>query len=115
MRYALAVVALLSAACGSSPPVAPTPPPPVIPVCQANNTASVSFGNRSAATTHDIFWDGLRVATVTPGQTSSPITVAAGAAHTLQFRITNTSTLACSTSSPIPAQCSTPVYTCAFP
>ena len=54
--------------------------------CQVNNTASVTFGNRSGVATQDILWDGFKVATLTPGQTSSPVVSAAGVAHTLVFR-----------------------------
>lgn len=114
MKRILSVFGVLTmcVACGSD---TPTTPAPVIPACQSNNTASVTFGNRSAATTQDVVWDGNRTATITPGQNSTPITVAAGVAHNLQFRITNTTLAACAASSPIPVQCSTPVYTCAFP
>lgn len=115
LRRAFLILALMSAACGGNSTPVPTTPTPVIPACQANNTASVSFGNRSANTTQDIFWDGLRVATITPGQNSNPITAAAGVAHNMQFRITNTTLLACAVSAPIPVQCDTPLYTCAFP
>jgi hypothetical protein len=111
----LLVVALLASACGSQPVQPTPPPPPPVPACQANNTADVSFGNRSASTTQDIFWDGLRVATITPGTNSAARTVAAGVAHRLEVRITNTTLPACSASSPIPAVCATPIYTCAFP
>lgn len=112
------MVCLLVSACGSDQaPVAPTPTPPpvVIPVCQSNNTSSVSFGNRATATTQDVVWDGSKVFTLAPGQTSTTLTAAAGVAHNLQFRITNTTLAACATSSPIPIQCGFPVYTCAFP
>lgn len=83
--------------------------------CETNNTASVSFSNRSAATPQYIVWDGNRVATLTPGQTSDPITVAASVAHTLQFMNANTGTGACSISYPIPSQCATALYWCAYP
>jgi len=118
-RAGFVLVCLFVAACGSDSPVAPTapapPPPPVIPACQSTHTASVTFGNRSQGTTQDIFWDGLKVATITPGSNSAPITVAAGVAHNLQTRITNTTLLACAVSAPVPAECSNPLYTCAFP
>lgn len=118
MRRLIVLVALFAVGCGSSPaPVAPTPVPivPSIPACQSNNTSVVSFGNRSAATTQDVVWDGSKVSTISPGQTSVGITAAAGVAHNLQFRVTNTTLAACATSTPIPIQCGSPVYTCAFP
>ena len=48
--------------------------------CRVNNTAKVSFSNRSAATTQDVVWDGSRVFTLTPGQTSDAL---AGRAHAM--------------------------------
>jgi hypothetical protein len=101
-------------ACGSkSNPVAPTPPP--VPACQTNNTALVSFGNRSRATTHTVLWDGLTIATLAPGEDSARITTAAGVAHRLETRIANTTLLACNPSTPILTQCADTLYTCAFP
>jgi hypothetical protein len=41
--------------------------------------------------------------------------VAAGVAHTLVTRISNTNSNACAPSSPVPVICGTPIYTCAFP
>jgi hypothetical protein len=109
----LLLVALCCSACGSEAmPVAPTPPP--VAACQANNTASAMFGNRSTDTTMDVFWDGNRIGILSPGQNSPATTVAAGVAHRLEFRITNTAFLACTASSPIPATCGTPLYTCTF-
>ncbi len=116
LKYSLLVCCLaVCNACGSDS-VATTPTPvPVVPACQTNNTASVSFGNTSRATTQDIPWDNLKVFTLAPGQTSGQLTAAAGVAHILRVQITNTTTLACTVSNPIPARCETPVYTCAFP
>jgi hypothetical protein len=86
-----------------------------VPACQSNNTADAVFGNRSATTTQDIIWDGVKIFTITPGQNSATRTVAAGVAHRLETRITNTNTPACAVSMPIPATCALPLYTCAFP
>lgn len=80
--------------------------------CQVNNTATVTIGNRSASASHDVIWDGIGLGTLGPGQNSNPIVAAAGVPHTLSARIANTSRLACATSTPILAQCSTPVITC---
>jgi hypothetical protein len=111
-RAASLVLFCLVAACGENN-AAPTP---TVPSCQANNTASVRFGNVTAATTLDIYWDGLKVATLAAGQTSAPVVVSAAVAHRLDFVITNTTRLACVTSNPIPSQCATGVYnSCAYP
>lgn len=109
------LVCLAGCGGGNSVSTPTTTAAPVTPACQTNNTASVQFGNRSANTTQDIFWDNLKITTLTPNQTSAPLTSAAGVAHRLDFRITNTSLFACQTSNPIPDRCGTPVYTCSFP
>lgn len=87
-----------------------------IPACRTNNTASVSFGNRSATTAHDVYWDGFRLFTLTPGQTSDPITVAAGVTHRLQPMIANTDdfdAIACNGSNHVLSQCERRTITCA--
>lgn len=102
-------------ACGGNN-TTPTPVTPAVPACQANNTSNVSFGNRSASTTQDIVWDGLKLGTLAPGQSGLQLTASAGVAHRLEFRITNTTNgQACATSNPIPIQCATPIYTCMYP
>ncbi len=91
-RLSFVVAVVIISACAGDP-VAPTPPPvapPVIPACQANNTADVSFGNESAVLSHRIFWDGRDVAVVAPGEVSSSMTVTAGVAHRLEPRIIRT-------------------------
>lgn len=109
----LVVTTFLAAGCGgTSAPTAPVVP--VVPACQANNTASVAFGNRSANFTYTVSWDGLTAATLAPGATSTAFDTAAGVAHQLIFRYANTNVLACATSNPIPTTCGTPVYTCSF-
>lgn len=75
------------------------------PACQRNNTAMIQFGNRSATASHDIIWDGALIFTLKPGETSSFITTAAGVPHTLRFRVSGTSRLACNDSSPVLTQC----------
>jgi hypothetical protein len=65
-----------------------------IAVCQANNTATVTFENRSFSTTLDVIWDGAKINTLSPGFVSSPLTVAAGS-HTLRFQVTNTAIVPC--------------------
>lgn len=114
----LICLALFCSACGSSPspsPVAPAPVPPTVADCQAHNTAAAKFGNRSTSnTTMDVFWDGSKIFTLTPGQDSEAFNVAAGVAHRMEFRVTNSTLLACNVSNPIPAQCAFPLYTCSF-
>lgn len=107
MRLLLIVMALTSAS------LPPPPPPP--PACKSHNTGSVSFQNRTDKTTHDVFWNGAQVATLAPGQTSSPITAAAGVAHDLKFFITNSRTLACGPVTPILVQCGEEILYCAYP
>ena len=83
--------------------------------CELNNTALVRFENRSAGTSYDIVWNGIRFATgLTPGQSTDRMTVAAGVAHTLRFQIANSSALACNQASPVLAQCSNQIYWCTF-
>ncbi|MCA1559471.1 MAG: carboxypeptidase-like regulatory domain-containing protein [Acidobacteria bacterium] len=87
-----------------------------IPACRTNNTASVSFGNRSATTAHDVYWDGFLLFTLTPGQTSDPITVAALLQHTLQPMIANSDdfdAIACNRSTHILSPCERSTITCA--
>lgn len=86
-----------------------------IPSCQTNNTATVSFGNRSAIA-QDVYWDSFLLFTLTPGQTSDPITLAAGVAHTLQFWIANSTdfdAIACNRSSETLLPCERRTVTCA--
>jgi hypothetical protein len=83
--------------------------------CERNNTATVQFENRSASnTTYDVVWDGSKLTTLAPGTKSSTYTVSAGTTHTLAFKITNTSRMACSQSSPNLAQCQTYLYWCTY-
>lgn len=110
----VACFALVTAGCGSSDP-APAAPTPTIPSCQANNTASVTFENRSNSNrTYDVVWDGSRIMTLAPTQKSNSITVAASVNHTLAFMITNTNTSACTPSTPTLAQCSSMNYWCTY-
>jgi hypothetical protein len=108
---ALALFALalpFVAACGSTPVI----PTPIVEACRTNNTASVRFENRSTNTTMDVVWDGSKLTTVAAGQTSDSYTVAAGITHTLLFRVTNSSTWACTPSTPTLVQCGSARYWC---
>lgn len=113
----IVLLCLLCAACSGSDPVAPTPPPPPPPVpsCQANHTADVSFSNVGSKTV-DVILDGGVLGTLNPGQMGLARTVAAGVAHNVRFRITNTAIFACDINfNPIPVECSTQVYSsCSF-
>ena len=81
--------------------------------CEANQTASVRFTNLSStSSTHDVIWDGSKIATVIPGDTTEYFTVTANIEHTLQFKFTNSSDPACNESKPIIAQCSFQTYWC---
>ena len=106
------VLAVLGTACGGDDksPAAPTPPP--APACQTNNTATVTFENRFTSGTIDVIWDGGKTLTLSAGQKSQPMTVAAGVAHTLGFQWTNTSAWACTPGSPVLTQCGSQNYYC---
>src|SRR5437870_12256333 len=113
MRRVLLIVVMGTwvGACARSH-AAPTPPP--TPTCQTNNTATVHFDNRSTSnTTYDVIWDGSRRTSVGAGSSTQTYTEAAGT-HTLTFKLTNTTLLACTTSPPVLAQCSSGVYWCTF-
>lgn len=115
MRRLVLMGALFLAGCGGkSTPTAPAAPP--IPACQANNTATVRFENRSNINAaYDIIWDGSTILTLPAGQISNPYTVAASVQHRLTFTYTNTGgRLACATSTPTLAQCSNMTYWCAY-
>jgi hypothetical protein len=112
LLVAAVTVAFTAGACTQNS-TSPTPPPPAAPSCQTNNTASIRFENRSNTnTTYDVVWDGSKLTTVAPGSISSSYPIAAGVQHTLQFKITNTNTPACSTSTPTLAQCESSTYWC---
>jgi hypothetical protein len=109
-RLTALLLALLASACGgdSPSPTAPTPPP----ACQANNTGTLILGNRSQRT-YTVSLNGATIATLGPGQDTSPQTLAAGVAHAVRFIYSNTTLLACTPSAPILAQCMTTTHTCA--
>jgi hypothetical protein len=82
------------------------------PDCEKNSTGTVYFINNSNTNkTYDIIWDGSLWATVTPNGRSATFTVASGQ-HTLLFRFTNTTTQACTSSTPNIAICSNVYYSC---
>ncbi len=74
--------------------------------CEVNNTAEVYFINNSNSnSTYDVIWDGVKIATVTPGNESETFIVSANVQHTLVFSFTNTSNNACTPSTPVVPQC----------
>jgi hypothetical protein len=108
-------IAGFSIACGSSSPNTPTPVPVVtVPLCESRSTATLTIGNRSAGSTYTVSWDGSTRVTLGPGQTSPEYTEAAGVAHTLVYKYSNSSQLACTTSFPTMAACSSHTFTCSF-
>ena len=81
--------------------------------CEVNQTAEVEFANISNTnSTYDIIWNGSKIATVVPGDTTKVFTVSATVENTLRFQFTNTSDLACTDSNPIFAQCSFHTISC---
>ena len=81
--------------------------------CEINSTAEVYFINNSNSnSTYDVIWDGVKIATVTPGDESNTFTVSANIQHTLVFRFTNTSNNACTPSTPVVPQCQTWWFDC---
>jgi len=114
-RLVLSTILSLStlvAACSGNSPTAPSapPPPPPPPACQANNTATVSFGNGTNLTL-TVRWDGSIVGTIAPGQSTQPMTVSAGSSHRDEFIVANTNLLFCA-GNPNFAQCSNNTITC---
>jgi len=81
-------------------------------ICEANNTAQVRFSNRTGSSkTYSVLWDGSVITTLGPGAVSDYYTVAAGA-HTLHFMVANSSSEACTQSTPNLAVCETMEYWC---
>lgn len=114
-KWLLVGLVLAEVGCWSPTPTAPTPTPAAVPACQTNNTAEISFENRSNSnTTYYVLWDGSNLLTLAPGQKSDPRTVAAGVQHTLVFRISNTNSNACTPSTPTLPQCSSNTYSCTY-
>lgn len=80
--------------------------------CEANETAKVRFLNKTGTSqTYSVVWDGSVITTLGPGATSEYYTVAAGQ-HTLHFMLANSTTSACTPSTPNLAVCSSMEYWC---
>ena len=81
--------------------------------CELNQTGEIYFINKSNTnSTYDIIWDGAKLTTLAPGETSATYTVTANITHTLLFQYTNTSNLACTASTPVIPQCQSVWYSC---
>ena len=113
--FMLAATHLAATACGgTSSPVTPTPVVVVAPLCQTRNTAEITFGNTSLNSTYSVVFDGVSRVTLAPGQTSQVYTEAAGVQHKVDFKYSNSSLLACNTSTPVWAQCTNQTISCKF-
>ena len=76
------------------------------PACETNKTGEVYFINNSNSnSTYDVIWDGVKIATIAPNQSSQVFTFPANVQHTLVFRFTNTSNNSCTPSTPYLTQC----------
>jgi hypothetical protein len=99
------------AACGKDEPA---PIAPYVPDCERNHTAVLRFRNDSTVT-HVVWIDGVvAVPSLSPGQESGPVTVAAGVQHDVEFENAATGATVCF-ASPVPAQCSDKGIACSFP
>jgi hypothetical protein len=82
--------------------------------CEKYSTATVYFINSSnSSKTYDILWDGTIYTSVSPNSKSITYTVASGS-HTILFRLTNSSTTACTEATLNLAICSSMYYSCSF-
>ena len=82
-------------------------------LCQVNQTGEVYFKNLSNTNkVYDVIWDGVNIATVAPNQSSAVFTYPASVQHTLVFRFSNTSTNACTPSTPFLTQCKKLEFNC---
>jgi hypothetical protein len=117
LRTVALVLAVLGTACeGDKSPAAPTPAPAPVPVaaCVTNNTAAVTFENRSLNSTYTVVWNGSSTATLGPSAKSQTHTEAAGVAHSLIFKYANSVNYACAESKPVLTQCSSITYWCTY-
>lgn len=81
-------------------------------ICDKNNTALVMFENKTGTSqTYSVIWDGVLTTTLAPGSQSGYYTVAAGP-HTLEFLISNSTTEACTESTPVLVECTSMNYWC---
>lgn len=116
MRLCLVLTLLCTAACsGNDSSSRSNVMAPTVPACERDRTGTITVQNRGQRTA-DIIWNGAVIATLSPGQTSSPRTVVAGGAQYLLDQIvTNTTFHPCGTLIATPLQCQNNAYaTCAF-
>ncbi|MGD8897689.1 MAG: hypothetical protein PVJ73_16790 [Acidobacteriota bacterium] len=112
---ASAVVGLLAALISSIGCNAANPTAPTVPACQTNNTARVTFENRSGTgKVYAVVWDGSTVETLGAGVKGEAHTVTAGIPHSLLFKVANSSRHACNISWPNLAQCSSHTFWCTY-
>jgi hypothetical protein len=107
-RAIVVVLGMVAIGCGSDTPFAPTPPP--VAECERNRTAEFGIANGSTRSTYDIIIDGAYAGAIGPGQTITR-TMAAGQ-HSVEFRFSNSTQLACSVANPNLVQCSRDGLTC---
>lgn len=80
--------------------------------CDTNHTAVVVFENRSASgKTYDILWNGVKVATLKPGEKTRAEAYSTGS-HTYVFKKSGTTTSVCTPGYPNLAQCSSYTFWC---
>ena len=105
--YLLAMAALLAVGCGEGNPTAPTPIP-VVPACERENTGTLRIrnGGFGGAYTVDVGFNGLRIATLRPGEEVT-LTVTAGITYPLRLVLTNTTRVLWSGQTPIVNRCAT--------
>jgi hypothetical protein len=105
--WTLTAVLVAVSACSNSP-TAPAPPP--VAACVSANTATIGIHNVSTTLTLDQFIDNQNRGLLAPGQTAT-YTLTAGQTHTLRTQFTNTSIVACSTTTSF-VQCENRTLTC---
>ena len=113
-KILLAGVVLMALGAASCNSTSSSPSAPSVPACQTNNTATVTFSNRSVSgRAYDVSLDGISVVkSLLVGQDSAPQTVAAGSTHTIQFKFSDTGASACNPATPSYAQCSSNGISC---
>ena len=100
-----------------SPTPTPTPMPTPAPTatstpdCEKYDTAVAMIENHSLRSSYDIFIDGIKVGSITPGQAITQ-TVSAASAHPLLIKFSSTEELACAEAQINIPKCSTHTIWC---
>src|SRR5450759_4481584 len=102
-RVCLVLLLVSTSACGGSP---------FAPTCETNNTGTFIASNTSRGTAQRIALNDATIATLGPGSTTPPQTLAAGVPYTLEFFVANTNTYACALSLVTMAQCAGTTRSC---